>query len=88
MVLAAWSPSGVDHDDGDDDSDDDGGLFRCIIALRILQSVAQAAELQQWWLQYFSVEVWRGMKQLFTVVGQAKFVCLHHRNSISGILWW
>ena len=37
--------------------------------------MAQAAELQQWQHQYCSVVVWRGVKNQFMVVGQAR-VCL------------
>ena len=37
--------------------------------------MAQAAELQQWWHHYFSLVILRGVKQYFTVVGQAWFVC-------------
>ena len=58
-----------------------GSLCHCIVIL---------CTLRKWHMErhYFSLVVWPGVKQHFTVVGQAQFVCLMcHGNSIWVISW-
>ena len=54
--------------------DDDGGFVSLNNSFVHTWGMAQAAELQQWRHNCFSLVVQRGVKQHFTVVGEAWFV--------------
>ena len=65
-------------------------LCCCIVALCILRERLGLQNCSNGRNHYFSLVVWRGVKQCFTVVGQAWFVCftfvLCHSNSSSVIM--
>ena len=60
---------------GAEDDDNDRGFVSLYSNFTHTQGTAQAVRLQQWRQNYFSLVIWRGVKQYFTVVGQAQFVC-------------